>query len=123
MLGGCATGSLRPNEVLADRPEVVVEGDWDDVEAVLAGVLPRVRLVDEPPDVVSEQVYSCRVQTIDHGPGRVTLERLDGERIRIRVRIGRFGNPAYEDWVERALAARFEQLRGNVAAPIVIPPR
>ncbi|GAB4383384.1 MAG: hypothetical protein Kow0022_03070 [Phycisphaerales bacterium] len=120
MLHACA-----PTRPLAPTlpPSVEVEGDWDDVHAVVAGVLPRVLLVQDPPAVDSPDAYECAIFSFRYGPGWLKIERLDEHIIRIDARIGRFGEPEEEHWVERALAARFTQIKGDRVAPIRIPPR
>lgn len=120
LLHACATTPSRAGDF---PPYVEAEGDWDDVHAVLAGVLPRVRLVSDPPDVDTAQRYECDIHSLRYGPGCLSLQLLDSHLIRIDAQIGRFGEPYEEQWVERALAARFSQIKGDRAAPISIPPR
>lgn len=102
---------------------IQVQGDWDDVAAVVAGIAPRVQLVADPPDIDSDQTYRCRIYSSLHGPGWLQFDRLEGGVIRIDAHIGRFGHPPEEHWVEQAMADRFSQIRGDTAAPIRVPPR
>lgn len=102
---------------------VEVEADWDDVPAVVAGIVPRVELVADPPTVHTDRIYRCRVYSSQHGPGWLEFERLEDGFIRIDAHIGRFGHPDEEHWVEQAMAERFSQIRGDTAAPIRVPPR
>ncbi|MCE7967336.1 MAG: hypothetical protein DYG94_01145 [Leptolyngbya sp. PLA3] len=90
---------------------------------MVAGIIPRVELVADPPTVNDDQMYRCRVHSPRFGPGWIQFDRLDDSFIRIDVRIGRFEHPPEEHWIEQALADRFSQIRGDTAAPIRIPPR
>ncbi|MCL4221971.1 MAG: hypothetical protein KJZ65_11460 [Phycisphaerales bacterium] len=108
----------------ANLPRAVeVAGDWDDVPAVVAGIIPRVELVANPPSIHDDHTYRCVIHSTQFGPGSLQFDRLDNGLIRIDARIGRFEHREEEFWVEQALAERFTQIKGEIAAPIRVSPR
>lgn len=125
----CAACSSSPSRAFQDSGSakwprsVEVAGDWDDVPAVVAGIIPRVELVADPASIHDDHTYRCRIHSTQFGPGSLQFDRLDDGLIRIDARIGRFEHPLEERWVEQAMAERFTQIKGDVAAPIRVPPR
>jgi hypothetical protein len=100
---------------------LTVAGDWDDVgAAVLVGVEAAECVVHrQTEDGPRRAVFELR--TVRDEPGELVAERSgDAETgpIRLRARLGRFGDPQREELVLRATARRLERLRGVEFAPV-----
>ena len=120
-LAACSTPTANRSEPVISPARVTVIGDWDDINAVIAGVLPIYKLVEsEVPDQDSD-LRRFRLDTLDRGPGSLTFRRLEDDQIEISAAIGRFARPVDEVQLVDALADRFTQLRGDVAAPLRRP--
>lgn len=123
ILAGCAS-SGGPKALTAqewgDNPRIV-EGDFDDVDAVVAGILPRHKLVafERSSDSQTKRVFELR--GLDDSRGSLIFEKLQSAQIRVSCSISRFGDPQREQRMLRSLAHRFRQLRGDVAVPISDP--
>ena len=57
----------------------------------------------------------------DDAPGSLVFEKQPYGRIEIRCALGRFPQPRLEKRLVDALARRFTQIQGDVAAPIDLP--
>lgn len=122
-LGACAA-HRGPSRLLDRTPAqnpVSIPGDFDDVDAVVAGMLPKFKLVEFELPSPSRDIRRFELRGLDDSRGSLTFERLAGGMIRIECRVGRFGDPDREHRLLRALAHRFKQLRGDVAVPISDP--
>lgn len=115
---GCASTPPTPAIDATSPARLTVAGDWDDIDPVLAGILPRFGLVESR--LASDDAFTraYRLDSLNKGPGSLTFRQIDDSQIEISVSIGRFGRPADEGQLIEALAERFTQLRGDVAAPI-----
>lgn len=98
-------------------------GDWDDVSAVVAGIVPRLDYVLDSPSITNDDHYIVAIFSPRFGPGSLSIDRLEDNQVRIDASIGRFGEPDEEEYMERAIASRFKRLLGDVVAPIELPPR
>lgn len=121
LFGGCASSAHQHQA--QKRAFVETPGDWDDVSAVVAGIIPRLDYVVDAPSVDSDEQYIVAIRSPRFGEGTVCIDRLDGNRVRIHSRVGRFGRPEEEEYIQRALASRFTRLLGDVVAPIELPTR
>ncbi|MBX3322549.1 MAG: hypothetical protein KF757_06120 [Phycisphaeraceae bacterium] len=129
-LFGCLlalTACAQPRRDTAHDPahtspaRITVAGDWDDVDAVVAGILPLYELVETRLPSPSPDLQRYRLDSLDRGPGTLSFKRLNDSEIEIACSIGRFGRSNDELRVVNALAERFTQLRGDVAAPLRRP--
>ncbi len=116
-------GCRQPQRSMSDAVDlqpgpVVVQGDFDDVDAVVAGILPRFHMIDLPKGTDHPAKRHFVLRTIDDQPGVLTFQLLSPGRIEIECTIGRFGNLELESRLKQALADRFLQILGDVAAPI-----
>lgn len=120
---GCAglssgTGSLAQWHA---RQQSILEADFDDVDAVVAGVLPKFHMIDISRSSDNPDIRRFNLRMLNDAPGTLEFEKLADGQVEIRVALGRFPEPRREKKLVRALAKRFEQLRGKVAAPITLP--
>ncbi len=117
---GLSSGQV-PSSPLPGRQQSLVEGDFDDINAVVAGILPKFHVIDIPQASDNPDIRLFKLRMLNDAPGVLAFEKQPDGRIRIRCALGRFPNPKLEKKLTRALAERFEQLRGQVAAPITFP--
>lgn len=102
---------------------LVVEGDWDDVDAaILVGLeqaeMAQLRRRSPGPDEVVVELLTLRDQP---GTLRLTREPPTGDgptRITIEASVGRVREPDLERRLVRAVARRLEDLRGVEFAPV-----
>ena len=122
--GGCAGSPGRPERLgaLPEGPAIVV-GDWNDVEAAVRVALSRHELTFARRE---GRLDSARLVYVIHGirdeRGRLTVERAgdpsEGQvEITISCRLDPATGEARARQVERDVARRIEQLRGEVARP------
>lgn len=118
----CCAGSGRvPGGPVAPASvQVVIEGDWDDIDAVMAAALPHAGLVYAGLIERGATVAEFRVVTRTGEPGVLRFERADESAglIWASAEVGRFGDGPEVRPLLEAVAQRFEQLRGKVARPI-----
>lgn len=117
-LPGCCTPSRADRSNAVEPGPRVVEGDFDDINAVVAGVLPHFFIIDLPKgsDDPSERRFDLR--TLDDRPGSLVFRHLPDNRLEMNCAIGRFGDQALESRIMDAMAERFKQILGDVAAPM-----
>jgi hypothetical protein len=87
----------------------------------VAGIVPRFRMIETPEPSPDPDVRRFTLRGLDDTPGSLTFTRRPGGLIEIHCTNGRFGEPERAYRFVRALAHRFSQLRGEVAAPIDEP--
>lgn len=117
---GCVSGTGGPNP-FARAPTtnpITVEGDFDDIDAVVAGVIPRFAMIEIPRPSEDPAVRRFDLKALDDSPGTLTFTQHPDGRIEIACTIGRFRDHERENALVRALASRLTRLRGDVAAPI-----
>ncbi len=106
---------------LPGRHQSLVEGDFDDINAVVAGILPKFHIIDIPQASDNPDIRLFKLRMLNDAPGTLVFEKQPDGRIQIRCALGRFPNHELDEKLARALAERFEQLRGQVTAPITLP--
>jgi hypothetical protein len=120
---GCAglSPATAPSNSIQSRQENVVKGDFNDVDAVVAGILPKFHIIEIPQASDNSDIRRFNLRMLNDAPGTLVFEKLLDGQIEIRCALGRFPHPELEKKLIKALAERFEQLRGDVAAPINLP--
>lgn len=117
-LVGCAGSRCgQVSSITADNPRVI-EGDFDDVDAVVAGIMPRCELVEFELASQSPDIRRYELRAPNDLRGSLVFEKLSDGRIRIACTMGRFRDTRREQEIMHALTHRFTQLRGDVATPI-----
>lgn len=123
-VGGCAGAGGRPAR-LGDVPEgpAVVVGDWDDVEAAVRVALSRHELTFARREGrLSDPSVVYLIHGIRDERGTLTVARVgdpDAGQVEITIscRLDPATGEARARAVERDVARRIEQLRGEVARP------
>ena len=120
---GCAglSPATAPPNTFQTRHESVAKGDFNDVDAVVAGILPKFHIIEIPKASDNPDIRRFNLRMLNDAPGTLVFEKLPDGQIEVRCALGRFPHPELEKKLIKALAERFEQLRGNVAAPINLP--
>lgn len=109
--GGAASAEASPATITA-------RGDWDDIEAsaiVAASRCEMAVLIIMPRD--DDRVIVDLV-TVRDEPARVVASRRPEGMIELECRVGRFGDPARERELLRAMARRLGDLAGRNTAPL-----
>lgn len=103
---------------------VVVPGDFDDVESAMYAATVAAEVVDTHTHHPSDHELRFDLVTLEGEPGWMTATlRTDG-LISLQAYIGRFGDVEQERRLLAAVAARLEELKGRLAAPVKdrVPP-
>jgi hypothetical protein len=119
-VGSDGTRAVAGRAATEPRPPTVrsVTGDWDDVEAaVIVGAAKAEVAILWPPTVEPDrQVYE--LLGVAGEPGRLEASLAEDGSIVLTCSIGRFGNPAAESRLVRAVAQRLRDLHGRDYAPL-----
>lgn len=120
--GGQASLPDVPVEVTAGTSAIVVNADWNDVDAALIVAARRVEAVVTRATDVSPTHRRFLVTHISGETGEVNVTRADAahdEQVELRAtcRIGRIHEPERDRTLLRALVARLSALRGVEFAP------
>lgn len=120
---GCAAPAPKPLQAGPARPfEIMVVGDWNDVEASLFAVIGSAEMAVLSKTVrPTEQVYE--LLSVGDEPGFVYARRQSNEKddlipITLSCSLGFFGDPAGEKAMVSEMAARLKDLAGVGARPI-----
>jgi hypothetical protein len=96
----------------------VVAGDFDDVESAMYAATVAAEVVDIGISHPSADQVRFELTTLESAPGWMTATLRPDGLIELRSRIGRFGDVKRERRLIAAVAARLEELRGRLAAPV-----
>lgn len=129
VLAGCAADRSVPAGVPAEEGGVLVNGDWDDVDAAVEAAVSKVQMtVVSSDDGEGSGPWVYQLVTITDEPARLVVRRPPGsaaparvrgtETLQIEASVGRFGNPRQERALIAALRERLGDLAGVDFAPI-----
>jgi hypothetical protein len=102
----------------------VVTGDFDDVESAMYAATVAAEVVDVAGSRPAPDKIRFELATLGGSPGWMIATRRPDGLIELRSGIGRFGDVDRERRLIAAVAARLEELRGVLAAPVKdrVPP-